>query len=290
MTSTGNFLHTCIGEALATRSNDERSQYHLLFGENTDDGMRRRRRLKEDIGDEFLVDDLDLISNNSSYYHYDDDDNNDDDPWHNRHLHQPHQHYHRIIEKQYTAPKQPLPLLGKDEILQIKIVYGKPPSSCSSSTATGLPCSRVRKVMYPFDREKARLFRSRQYDSSKKNGTNNVGMVGDGTGRFLRGQNIDKSGRQLPANNTANDKQSASNTNHSQGDTTTTPNNEDVDIDVDMDDELSSPEYWQDPSYRFAIDDALLYLDEKSIYLHNISVVNVTLTERCLSTGSDDGT
>jgi hypothetical protein len=56
-----------------------------------------------------------------------------------------------------------------------------------------------------------------------------------------------------------------------------------------IEDELSSPSYWKKVHYRFAIDDALLYLDEKSALLHNISVVNVTVTERCLSTGSDVG-
>ena len=54
--------------------------------------------------------------------------------------------------------------------------------------------------------------------------------------------------------------------------------------------EPSSPSYWEKPYYRFAIDDALLYMDAGTRYRHNITVVNVTVTERCLSTGSDDGT
>jgi hypothetical protein len=52
---------------------------------------------------------------------------------------------------------------------------------------------------------------------------------------------------------------------------------------------FSSPSYWEKVHYRFARGDALLHLDEKTVSLHNISYVNVTLTERCLSTGSDNG-
>ena len=54
-------------------------------------------------------------------------------------------------------------------------------------------------------------------------------------------------------------------------------------------DEFSSPTYWEKVHYQFAIDDALLYLDEKAALLHNITLVNITITERCLSTGLDDG-
>ena len=54
-------------------------------------------------------------------------------------------------------------------------------------------------------------------------------------------------------------------------------------------DEFSSPSYWEKVHYQFAIDDALLYLDETAALLHNITLVNITVTERCLSTGSDDG-
>ena len=53
--------------------------------------------------------------------------------------------------------------------------------------------------------------------------------------------------------------------------------------------ELSTPSYWEKVHYRYAIDDALLYMDDKSALMHNITVVNITVTERCLSTGSDDG-
>jgi len=53
--------------------------------------------------------------------------------------------------------------------------------------------------------------------------------------------------------------------------------------------EFSSPTYWEKVHYQFAIDDALLYLDETAALLHNITLVNITVTERCLSTGSDDG-
>jgi len=54
-------------------------------------------------------------------------------------------------------------------------------------------------------------------------------------------------------------------------------------------DEFSTPTYWEKVHYQFAIDDALLYLDETAALLHNITLVNITVTEKCLSTGSDDG-
>lgn len=53
---------------------------------------------------------------------------------------------------------------------------------------------------------------------------------------------------------------------------------------------LSTPAYWKRPHYRFSSSDAILYLDGSVAFLHNVSVVNITLTERCLSTGSDHGT
>ena len=55
------------------------------------------------------------------------------------------------------------------------------------------------------------------------------------------------------------------------------------------DDIYSSPSYWEEPHYRFAMDDALLFFDVKSALMHNITNVNITVTERCLSTGRDDG-
>jgi hypothetical protein len=64
---------------------------------------------------------------------------------------------------------------------------------------------------------------------------------------------------------------------------------DDINDQVKDDGSFSSPSYWEKVHYRFARGDALLHLDEKTVALHNITYVNVTLTERCLSTGSDNG-
>mmetsp|Transcript_14904 Transcript_14904/g.23127 ORF Transcript_14904/g.23127 Transcript_14904/m.23127 type:complete len:684 (+) Transcript_14904:76-2127(+) len=55
------------------------------------------------------------------------------------------------------------------------------------------------------------------------------------------------------------------------------------DVDDDEDDEEG-----RDIDYRFTTSEALLYLDKRLIFNHNITLVNVTLSERCLSTGTDD--
>ena len=86
-------------------------------------------------------------------------------------------------------------------------------------------------------------------------------------------------GMQAVANDTADDQ-------HIRGLKQTKSKNEDNSTAVD---EFSSPTYWEKVHYQFAIDDALLYLDETAALLHNITLVNITVTERCLSTGSDDG-
>jgi len=53
--------------------------------------------------------------------------------------------------------------------------------------------------------------------------------------------------------------------------------------------EHSSLEFWEKPDFKYASSEALMHLDDKMLRWHNISLVNVTLTERCLNTGSDDG-
>ena len=152
------------------------------------------------------------------------------------------------------------PLLGRDELLQIKILYG---GECRGQ------CSRVRNVVYPPNN-------SSQVNATFSNGTD----IGDddsdpllavsdhqGLAQKSRSHSTDNStwirrgvfGNVLPSSN---------------------------DSGVDR---LSTPAYWKKPHYRFATDDALLFLDKRSLYLHNVSVVNVTITERCLSTGSDHG-
>ena len=168
----------------------------------------------------------------------------------------------------------PLPLLGKDEILQIKILYGRKYTDQSST---------VRYVEYPNSgkvTEKARLFQQRPAVVGRKtNKTEN-----DSLGSHLRGEIRQVRTRKLTTETASTEQKNSTTESNTFTDqrNSSFPQNEEVD-------ELSSPEFWEDPTYRFAIDDALLYLDENSIYLHNITTVNVTLTERCLSTGSDDG-
>ena len=145
-------------------------------------------------------------------------------------------------------------MFGKDEILQIKILYG-------GKKCTGVRCSRVRKVVYPQVKEESGVNDDDDDDDAKESQNSTKSIVEDvmdsnGYDRHL------KWGKHKTDNDNSN---------------------------TTAEDELSSPTYWEKPHYRYAIDDALLYLDEQAALLHNITVVNVTVTERCLSTGKDDG-
>ena len=181
----------CISRALSTRPNAERSNYYAIYGN----------------GDKY--DDDDKLKNG-----------NEPDQGENRHATDT-----EVAEKAPTTDAEEqnqrlanksvvLPLLGKDEILQIKILDGR---KCRGD------CSRVRKV---------------DYSTLGSNET-----VANETSIFEEG------------------------------------------------DQYSKPSFWREDSvhYRFAIDSSLLYIDENSALLHKINVVNVTVTERCLSTGSDHG-
>ncbi|KAL3809407.1 hypothetical protein ACHAXA_007007 [Cyclostephanos tholiformis] len=132
------------------------------------------------------------------------------------------------------------PLLGKNEILQIKILYG---GECVGK------CSRVHKV------------------NDEEQSNTSVQDVNMSDGQHRRQERLLRGLQQRVK--------------------------EQIDIGEDREKSdglsLSSPSYWEKVHYRYARDDALLHLDEKTISLHNITFVNVTLTERCLSTGSDDG-
>jgi hypothetical protein len=125
----------------------------------------------------------------------------------------------------------PAPLLGKDEILQIKILYG---GGCAGK------CSRVHKVNY-------------------EEGSNILAPdVNSSDGQHRRQDHLLRGLQRRQK--------------------------EQIDDGL-----LLSSSHWEQVHYRYARDDALLHLDEKTLSLHNITLVNVTLTERCLSTGSDDG-
>ncbi len=45
--------------------------------------------------------------------------------------------------------------------------------------------------------------------------------------------------------------------------------------------------YWETPHYRFSKEEALLKLDDALLSWYNISIINVTLTESCLTSGKD---
>lgn len=248
-------LVTCIAKALATRPPEERSRYHILFGE--DDKRRRLSEASLDFpNDDFPSMNVTSESLDTSFYYY------DDDPWQSR----------LLEDKQvvFSDPPPLLPLLGKDEILQIKILYG---GRCTGQ------CSKVRHVQYPRD-VKARLFHEKPNVAKFNVSSTKSPSKTNSTGRKLRG----KPRQRILTNDTIETKRQNNIEPNAQSQVTNATNMQDQIVD-----EYSSPDYWEDPSYRFAIDDALLYLDGKSIYLHNISIVNLTVTERCLSTGSDDG-
>jgi hypothetical protein len=211
-TATGQALVNCISYALSTRPENERSKYYAMFGDS--DSKRRRLSSADGVAGN---DDDDVIDKISKLMRTDT----------NRLA------LHRSMAAESTSPDV-TPFIGKDEILQIKIMYG---GKCTGR------CSRIRYVDYAnVTDNSATIEKIRLLDQGLRGGN-----------PYLRA-------------------------------TSNRRNVEEVGNDV-----YSSPLYWEEPHYRFSMDDALLYLDEKSALLHNISVVNITVTERCLSTGKDDG-
>lgn len=160
-----------------------------------------------------------------------------------------------------TQDKGDPPLLGRDEILQIKVLYG---GSCDGQ------CSRVRNVVYPSQPER----------NATLNSTDFVSDLGDDDADPLLESTVDRVvGRRTNDNSTWTRRTFFGK-----------KNNEDSSWNQTNGlDRLSSPEFWKKPHYRFATDDALIYLDHRASILHNVHVVNVTVTERCLSSGSDYG-
>ena len=155
------------------------------------------------------------------------------------------------------------PLLGRDEILQIKILYG---GTCHGQ------CSRVRNVVYL----------SHATNNTSSNRTKSSKNLGDDDADPLLESTADQiAGSRGMSNSSWTTRglffRRKSNADASQNQTSGI-------------DRLSSPEFWKKPHYRFATDDALIYLDHRASVLHRVNVVNVTVTERCLSSGSDHGT
>jgi hypothetical protein len=147
-----------------------------------------------------------------------------------------------------------------DEILQIKIIYD---GSCTGK------CSRVHTVKQITDHgdnlntDKADKLSLSIDDSDNKDAT--ASQASNNTNITMKILGDGKEVRQL------------------------SKQMDDINDQVKDDGSFSSPSYWEKVHYRFARGDALLHLDEKTVALHNITYVNVTLTERCLSTGSDNG-
>jgi len=146
------------------------------------------------------------------------------------------------------------PLLGRDEILQIKIIYG---DHCSSASGQ---CSQVRNVVMPINID------TNNSSSAVDETTLSMNTAQDKTGSSIWNQ-IGFSNRNSGGNNEGV-KAKAN------------------DVDVDW---HSTIDYWKEPTYKFSTNEALMYLDDKLLAWHNVSIVNVTLSERCLSTGSDEG-
>jgi hypothetical protein len=166
---------TCIEAALATRPPEERSQYFSLYGDPDDNEEDDANLPKEESK-----------SDNGT----------------------------KIVKKEPESSGI-APLLGQDEILQIKVLYG---GSCKGK------CSRVRPL-----------------GSTLQDGEMNGQWIHP---RFKKHNS------------------------------TTDP--------------CATEAFWEEPHYRYSIHEALLYLDTNVQLMHNLTLVNVTLTEACLATGSDD--
>jgi len=305
-------LYNCVSYALATRPVEERSVY---FGGEKDSDSRRRLLLEEDSGNEnrrrlLLKEESDNDGTRRMLLEEEDDqifdeEQEEEEDWDDGREGDEFLHYDfsgkpmdmddetysmytqqaqggdddgfsgvssvissssvsspaAVAEANYNNAAKFVPLLGKDEILQIKIMYG---GKCTGR------CSRVHNV-----------------DSSKEAVVGASSASDAGNNHQRRGS--EKDTRSLTQvlldwmnglDGTALDRRLE------QGKTS---DGDDGSGSANKAPDPSSPTYWEKPHYRFAIDDALLYLDATSASMHNIALVNVTVTERCLSTGSDDG-
>ena len=136
------------------------------------------------------------------------------------------------------------PLLGRNEILQIKIVYG---DNCQRVPGQ---CSRVHNVIVPDSDSNsnstgnATAVQIENKDKEKESFWNQIGIGGKDANGEMKGNDMNQ---------------------------------------------YSTAEYWSKPAYKFSSNEALMFLDDQMLIFHNVSIVNVTLSERCLSTGSDQG-
>lgn len=162
-------------------------------------------------------------------------------------------------------------LLGDDEILQIKILRG---GSCERKQ-----CSRVWKI----DETKKKGFANRSLKMDNEFATifslfSNSSTIHDSPRKFLRRRKKESTKLKTTESDEHIDRMTqAQDASSEHG--------------YVQDDTYSSRNFWNEPDYRFSTNDALTYLDDKMLYhLHpDIRLVNVTLSERCLSSGRDDG-
>lgn len=182
---------TCLEYALSTRPKENRSKFFQLFGEDMED-------------DE---DDASAEAYTSKTFKKNDE---------GKHS----------AANSANMTEVEAPLLGRDEILQIKIVYG---NGCKNIKGQ---CSRVHNVVPTntsvTNTTKADIFQSILGLASKEKKLNST-------------------------------------------------------------EKYTNADYWNVPAYRYSSNEALMFMDKKMIAYHNISLVNVTLSEQCLSTGSDTG-
>eukprot|EP00979_Chaetoceros_neogracilis_P006048 scaffold1197_cov168-Chaetoceros_neogracile.AAC.7 len=180
---------TCLEYALSTRPERDRSRFFRVFGEDIDSDEENKEGMDAKKVSKSAADEKSFITMASH-------------------------------DMNKTAP-----LLGRDEILQIKIIYG---DNCKKMP--GQQCSRVHTL----------IASSNSTEYNKESKWDQIGLA-------------------------------------------------DNEVEPDGISQYSSAIYWSEPGYKFSANEALMFLDNKMISFHNISIINVTLSERCLSTGSDDG-
>lgn len=249
---------TCLEYALQTRPKEQRGAYFYAYGDEEEDDDTATTHSAS------LADSRDYNTNN-----------------HNKH----DNHDGKQTQTNSTKITQmDPPLLGKDEILQVRIIYG---GYCKQER-----CSKVRTVIYPPPNATTTTNATTTSDI-QNNDTKAKKNHGSLRGLSIKKTNTGGSNVQshiktyLPRrllSSTQNNDQSTKQT-PSNGQTSSIKDHDNA----ELDDPWSDPSYWEQPQrYRFATNEALLYLDSKLASLHNLTIINVTLTEHCLSTGTDD--
>ncbi|KAL7546430.1 hypothetical protein ACHAWF_009770, partial [Thalassiosira exigua] len=147
-----------------------------------------------------------------------------------------------------------VPLLGKDEILQIRILFG---GKCTGQ------CSRAHKLRPPRSETGSAGGEAKRAEGAAAEGGGPHRALG-----YLRGR-----ARRPKEEGSGNG-----------GTTQLVKPTKERALEP-----WSEPSFWDEAHYRFAIDVTLLHVDESAARRHNVTIVNVTLTERCLRSRSDAG-